>query len=324
MLGRRTFLGVAGSAAAVSAARAQPASPVVGFLMLSTEEGLMAALRRGLERGGYVEGRNVAMLVRSADGRFEQLPQLAAELVERRVSVILAWGSSVPARAAKAATTTIPIVFAYGGDPVGDGLVPNFNRPGGNVTGVTVSSIGLLGKRLEMARAIVPGLADVGLLVNTKTGSLAQAQIANALEAAPRLGLRVHLLDVSSEEEIERAFATIERSKFGALVMSTDPLFAYTLRHQVVARAARYRLPVVFGSRTGPDAGGLISYGTKPEEAWQQAGIYAARILKGEKAGDLPVIQGARFETVVNLKTARALGLQIPPSVLAGADEVIE
>jgi putative ABC transport system substrate-binding protein len=298
--------------------------PVVGLLTISLDGGVMAALRRGLERGGFVEGRNVAIVVRSADGEFERFPQLAAELVERQVSVILTWGSSVPAQAAKAATNKIPIVFSYGGDPVADGLVPNFNRPGGNVTGVTVSGSALLAKRLELARSIVPGLTDVALLINSKTGSLAQGQTAAAQAAAPQLGLTVHIVDATGEEEIDRAFATLKRPKIGALILSTDPLFAFSRRHQIVALAARYRLPTIFGLRTGPDAGGLISYGTMAEDAWEQAGGYVARILKGEKAADLPIIQGTRFETVVNLKTAKALGLEIPPSVLAAASEVIE
>ena len=321
---RRAFFGAIGCAAAFPAARAQQALPVVGFLTISVDDGVMAAMRRGLERGGFVEGRNVAIVVRSADGQFDRVAQLAAELVERQVSVILAWGSSVPARAAKAATNKIPIVFLYGGDPVADGLVPNFNRPGGNITGVTLSNSALLAKRLELARSIVPGLTDVAVLVNPKAGSLAQGQIADAQAAAPQLGLGVHIVDGGSQAEIDRVFATLERPKIGALVMSTDPLFSFTHRHQIVALAARHRLPTIFGLRTGPDAGGLISYGTNADDANEQAGAYVARILKGEKAADLPIIQGTRFETVVNLKTAKALGLEIPPSVLAAANEVIE
>ena len=291
---------------------------------MSVDAVVMAAIRRGLERGGYVDGRNVAIVVRSADGDFDRLPQLAAELVERPVSVILAWGSSVPARVAKAATSKIPIVFLYGGDPIADGLVPNFNRPGGNITGVTLSNSALLAKRLELARSMVPGLTDVAVLINPRTGALAQGQIRDAEAAAPRLGLKVHFFEASSEDELERTFASLERAKIGALVLSTDPLFSFALRHQIVALATRYRLPTIFGLRTGPDAGGLISYGTNIVDANEQAGTYVARILKGDRAGDLPILQGTRFETVVNLKAAKALGLQIPLQVLGAADEVIE
>lgn len=325
---RRALLGASGwgalACAASFPAHAQPAMPVVGILITSVDETVMAAIRRGLERGGYVEGRNVAIVVRSAEGDFERLPQLAAELVERQVSVIVAWGSNVPGRVAKAATSKIPIVFLYGGDPIADGLVRNFNRPGGNVTGVTLSNSALLAKRLELARSVVPGLADVAVLINPKTGPLAQGQVKDAEAAAPKLGLRPHFFEASSNEELDRAFAAMQGAKVGALVTSTDPLFSFALRHKVVALAAQYRLPTIYGLRTGPDSGGLISYGTDIVSANEQVGAYVARILKGDRAGDLPVVQGARFETVINLKTAKAIGLQIPPQVLRSADEVIE
>jgi putative ABC transport system substrate-binding protein len=320
---RRTFLGAV-SGSAVLPAWAQSPMPTIGVLATTVDERVMAPMRRGLEAGGYVEGRNVTIVYRSAEGQFDRLPALAAELVARPVSVIYAWGSPLPTRAAKAATTTIPIVFGYGGDPVADGMVPNFNRPGGNVTGVTMSSSDLVPKRLELVRRVMPNVTEVGLLVNTKTGTLAQAQIKDAERAAPLLGLGIHLFDVSTAEEVERAFATVEQRKLGAMVLSTDPLFGFGLLPQIVESSVKHRVPTIYASRVGPDAGGLIGYGTNPADAWRQSGVHIARVLKGEKPGDLPIIQGTRFETVVNLKTAKALGLDIPASVLAAADEVIE
>jgi putative ABC transport system substrate-binding protein len=320
---RRAFLG-AMSGSAVLPAWAQSSPPTIGVLATTVDERVMAPLRRGLEAGGYVEGRNVTIVYRSAEAQFDRLPALAAELVARPVSIIYAWGSPLPARAAKAATTRIPIVFAYGGDPVADGLVPNFNRPGGNVTGVTLSSSELVPKRLELVRRMLPNVTEVGLLVNMKTGSLAQAQIKDAERAAPLLGLGIHIFDASTGEEIERAFAAVEQRKLGAMVLTTDPLFGFGLLAQIVASSVKHRIPTIYASRVGPDAGGLIGYGTSPIDAWRQSGVHIARILKGEKPGDLPVIQGTRFETVVNLKVAKALGVEIPTSVLAAADEVIE
>jgi putative ABC transport system substrate-binding protein len=298
--------------------------PTVGVLAMTIEERVMAAVRGALASDGFAEGRNFAFVLRSAEGRFERVPQLAVELVARQVSVFFAWGSAAPARAAKVATASIPIVFAYGGDPVADGLVASLNRPGGNVTGATLNSSALIPKRLELARTILPRVGDAALLVNLRTGSLAQGQIGAAEAAGQSLGLRIHVVDAGNEEEIDRAFATVDRRRLGVLIVTTDPLFSFSRRDQIVALAAQYRVPTVYGSRNGPDLGGLVSYGPKTDETWRQAGAYLARILKGEKPGDLPVIQGARFETVVNLKTARALGLDIPMSVLAAADEVIE
>jgi putative ABC transport system substrate-binding protein len=319
---RRRFLGALAGSAALPAG-AQPSLPTVGVLAMTIEAPVMEAMRNGLASGGYVEGRNVEIVLRSAEGQFDRLPQLAAELVGGSVSVLYAWGSPLPARAAKAATATIPIVFAYGGDPVADGLVPNFNRPGGNVTGVTMSNSALIPKRLELVRALLPRVTEVALLVNSTTGTLAQGQIRDAEAAAPLLGLRIDVGDGSSEDDLVRAFVTIDERKLGALVVTTDPLF-FARRQQIVALAARYKLPTVYGGRSFADSGGLISYGTRTEDSWQQAGGYIARVLKGEKPGDLPIIQGARFETVVNLRTARTLGLDIPTGVLAAADEVIE
>jgi len=321
---RRTLLGGL-SGLAVLPARAQQSMPTVGILATVLDDSMLMPMRGGLAEGGYVEGRNLAILYRSADGQFDRLPRLAAELVDRQVSVILAWGTPVPARVAKAATTAIPIVFAYGGDPVADGLVANFNRPGGNVTGVTLSNGALIPKRLELVRDVVPGVTDVALLVNLRSEGLAEAQIRAADRAAPQLGLRVHVVDAGGEADLDRAFATIERLRLGAVVVSTDPVFSVAAgRQRTVALSARHRLPTVYGGRSGPDAGGLISYGTVSSDTWRRAGGYVARILKGEKPGDLPVVQGTLFETVVNLKTARALGLAIPAKVLAAADEVIE
>lgn len=321
---RRTLLGGL-SGSAVLPAWAQPSIPIIGVLATMLEDRFLVPMRRGLADGGYVEGRNLTMFFRSADGQLDSLPRLTADLVERQVSVILAWGTAIPARVAKATTTTIPIVFAYGGDPVADGLVPNLNSPGGNLTGVTLNNSALIPKRMELVRDVVPGVSDVALLVNSRSESLAQAQIRDAEKAAPLLGLRVHVVDVGSEADFDPAFATIERLKLGAVVVSTDPLFASLAgRQRTVALSAKHGLPTVYGGRSGPDAGGLMSYGTVSSDTWRRAGDYVARILKGAKPGDLPVIQGALFETVLNLKAAKALGLVIPTKVLAAADEVIE
>ena len=236
--------------------------------------------------------------------------------------MILAIGSSVPALAAKAATGTIPIVFAYGGDPVGDNLVASFNRPGGNVTGITFIGTTLTTKRLELLREIAPGVTDIGLLVNP-TSTMAEVQIKDAGDAAQILGQRLHVVNVGSEGEIDAAFAAISQLRVGALLIGTAPIFAVR-RDQLVALTARYGIPSIYGLREYPDAGGLMSYGASRADTWYQAGVYVGRILKGAKPADLPVVQPTKFEFVINLKTAKALGLDAPPSLLAIADEVIE
>jgi ABC-type uncharacterized transport system substrate-binding protein len=273
----------------------QPAMSVIGLL---TARGLdvdeLKSIEKGLNEGGYVEGRNLAIVYRSADGQLDRLAALATDLVDRKVSVILAIGGPVPARAAKTITSTIPIVFAYGGDPVGDNLVASFNRPSGNVTGITFIGTTLAAKRLELLREIAPGMTDVGLLVNPK-GTLAEIPVKDVGEATNRLGLHLHVTNVSSESEIDAAFAALSQMKIGGLIVGTDPIFG-THRDQLVAMTARYKIPAIYGLRDYPAAGGLMSYGGSRADTWERAGVYVARILKGAKPADLPVMQPTKFE----------------------------
>jgi putative tryptophan/tyrosine transport system substrate-binding protein len=279
--------------------------------------------RAGLEESGYVEGRNLTVIYRSAENQFDRLPALAAELVKSQVSVIFATGSPVPARSAKAATLTIPIVFAYGGDPVSDGLVASFNRPGGNVTGATFIGTALTAKRMSLLRDILPHVSDVAVLVNPK-GTLAEAQIGDAKAAAQALGLALHIINATSESEFDEAFATMSRLKVGAFFPSTDPLFGLNGRGLHITMAYRYGIPAICNGRVDAVAGGLLSYGPDLADTWRQAGVYVGRILKGERPSELPVVQPTKFELVINLKTAKLLGIDIPPTILTRADEVIE
>jgi ABC-type uncharacterized transport system substrate-binding protein len=321
---RREFIKViAGSAVTawpLAAHTQQRAMSVIGLLTPRNLQFFeLNAVQKGLNEGGYFEGRNLAIMYRSADGQFDRLSTLAADLVASKVSVILAIGSPVPARAAKAATSTIPIVFAYGGDPIIDGLVASFNRPGGNITGATFIGAILTAKKLELLREIAPGATDIGLLVNP-TGTLAEIQIKDAIQ---ELGQRLHVTNVSSGGEIEGAFNTMSKLKVGALLVGTDPIF-FLYRDQLVALAARYKIPTIYTTGDYCKAGGLMSYGASILNTISQAGGYVARILKGEKPADLPVIQPTKFELVINLKTAKALGLTVPAQLLTRADEVIE
>jgi len=322
---RREFISLLGYAATWPlVAHAQP-SPIsfIGLLAATNVPNWQfRSIQKGLSEGGYIEGGNLAIMYRSADGQFNLLSSLADDLVARKVSVILAVGGPVPARAAKAATSTIPIVFAYGGDPVRDNLVASLNRPGENVTGVTFIGTALTTKKLELLREIVPRVTDIGLLVNP-TGSLAEVQIRDLKEAVKGLGQRLHAADVSSESDIDAAFAALSQSKVGALVIGTDPVFAL-YRGQIIALAARYKIPAIFNIREYCEVGGLMSYGASLTDMWRQAAIYVSRILKGQKPADLPVLQPTKFELVINLKTAKALGLTVPAALLARADEVIE
>jgi putative ABC transport system substrate-binding protein len=323
---RREFIQFLGSAALVGAssrAGAQ-ATPTMGLLSsIALQSWTVDAIRSGLEDTGFVEGRNLTTITRVADGKFELLPALATDLVSRHVSVIFATGSPVPARVAKAATGTIPIVFAYGGDPVADGLVASLNRPGGNVTGATFIGAELTGKRMELLQQIVPRLADVALMVNPK-GTLADGQINDAQAAAAKLNLRLHVIAVSHESEFDEAYATANRLKVGGLMVGTDPLFGFVGVQATVSLAERYRIPAIYGSRRYIENGGLISYGPNLPDTWRQAAVYAGRILKGEKPSGLPVVMPTRFETVINTKAAMALGLAIPDRLLVSADQVIE
>jgi putative tryptophan/tyrosine transport system substrate-binding protein len=315
---------LSGVAAWPLAARAQqPAVPFVGLLAAGTVPNWQfRSIQKGLNEGGYIEGRNLAIMYRSAGGEFELLSSLADDLVASKVAAILAVGGPVPARAAKAVTSTIPIVFAYGGDPVRDNLVASLNRPGGNVTGVTFIGTTLTTKKLELLQEVVPGITDIGLLVNP-TGTLADVQIKDMKEAVEGLSRRLQVANVSSESEIDAAFAALSQSKVGALVIGTDPIFAL-YRGQIIALAARYKIPAIYNIREYCEVGGLMSYGASLTDTWRQAAIYVSRVLKGEKPANLPVLQPTKFELVINLKTAKALGITVPPTLLATADEVIE
>ena len=322
---RRNFLGVLGGAAAWPvAAWAQQPVPVVGLLTaINLPDWATDAIRAGLGEAGYVEGRNLTIVSLSAEGHFDRLPELAAELVNRKVAVILATSSPVPARVAKAATSTIPIVFAYGSDPVVDGLVDSLNRPGGNVTGATFIGVALVAKRMEVLRQIVPEVRDVALLVNPQ-GTLAERQIKEARAAARNLGQDLHVITTTSEVELDTAFANMSQSKLGAFVVSTDPFFGFFARDRLATLSLRYKIPGIYNGSDEVAAGGLISYGPRKADTWRQAAVYVGRILNGEKPSDLPVVQPTKFEMIINLKTARELGLTIPPTLLGLADEVIE
>ena len=322
---RRDFMIALGGAAAAWPLQAQqPAGAVMGLLTSTNlADWTTDAIRDGLQEQGYAEGRNLTVILRSADGRFDRLPELAADLVNRQVALIFATGSPVPARVAKAATTKIPIVFAYGGDPIADGLVESLNKPGGNVTGATFIGSALLAKRMELLRQIVPEVTDVALLVNPK-GTLAERQIKDAMAAAERLHQRVHVLNMSTVAEIDTAFEAMSQLKIGAYIVSTDPFFGFIGHDRLLELAGRYKLPGIFNARQETGAGGLVSYGPILSDTWRQAGVYAGSILKGAKPSELPVMQPTRFETVINLRTAKQLGLTIPPSLLTLADEVIE
>jgi putative ABC transport system substrate-binding protein len=325
-LKRREFITLVGGAAAAwpLAARAQqPAMPVIGFLRstsLAFSVPMVAAFRQGLTAAGFNEGQNVAIEYRFADNQLGRLPGLVAELISLPVAVIVANVNA--ALAAKAATTAVPIVFATGSDPIVDGLVASLNRPGGNVTGVSFVS-GLLGaKRLDMLRQLVPAAATMAMLVGTDTLE-ARIERRDVELAAQALGQQLIIAPVSSEGEFDGAFTSIVGRGAKALLVGTGP-FLTSNRERIVGLAARHAIPAVYAVREFVVVGGLMSYGASIAEAYRQAGIYAGRVLKGEKPADLPVMQSTKFELVINLKTAKALGLDVPTTLLAAADEVIE
>lgn len=324
---RRWFLAtlVAALAVAPRAVRGQsPPAPVVGFLnggVPGPFAHLAAGFRKGLAEAGYTEGRDVVIEYRWADGRYARLPALAAELVRLKVGVIVATGGENSALAAREATATIPIVFAIGGDPVAAGLVTSLNRPGGNLTGVTQYTGQLEAKRLGLLREALPTATTIALLVNPSF-ALASASIRDAEEAAAQAGVRLVTVRASAEGELAAALAQVVRQRAGAMIVASDPFFN-TRRDVLVALAAQHRIPAIYEFREFAEAGGLLSYGANLAEGYRQVGLYTGRVLKGARPADLPVWQPTRFELVVNLKAARALGLTIPPAMLVRADEVL-
>ena len=323
MIGRREFITLLGGAAAwpLAARAQQPTMALVGLLAGSQlDDRQLDAVRQGLKEAGYIEGRNIAIKYRSADC-FDRLPALSAALVAHSVAVILTFGPPA-AVAAKAATATIPIVFATGADPVELGLVSSLNRPGGNITGVSFLVTTLAAKRLELLRELVPSATVVGFLVNPANPT-SESQTRDVQAAAVALGLRLPIQSASSEAAIDAAFASFAHQRANAVIVGTDQFFG-TRHDQLVGLAARYAMPAIYYLREAVAAGGLMSYGTSITDAFRLAAAYAGRILKGEKPGDLPVQQTVKFELAINLKTAKALGLTVPPIMQITADEVIE
>jgi len=324
---RREFIAMlGGSAAWPLAARAQqPAIPTIGFLSTASPASIapfVDGLRRGLEASGFIEGKNLAVEYRWADDQSDRLPTLAAELVARRVAVIVTGAATAAALAAKAATSTIPIVFTIGADPVRAGLVDSMSRPTGNVTGVSFLSNALVTKQLQLLQALLPPASVIGVLVNPNNPNSA-SDVERTQAAAASLRLQVHVANVVSVRDIDTAFESLARTQSAALLVLPDTLFVGA-RKRLAEIAAVRKLPAVYSNRLYVEDGGLMCYGSSQVVAFREAGIYAGRILRGEKPSDLPVIQSTRFELVVNLKTAKALGLELPPTLLALADEVIE
>jgi putative ABC transport system substrate-binding protein len=322
---RREFITLLGGATAgwPLATRAQQAMPVIGYFHFATPgyTPAAAAFLQGLKETGYIDGQNVAIEYRWAEGQYDRLPAMAADLVDRKVDLIAAFGPPL-ARAAKNATSTIPIVFEVGNDAVAAGLVASLARPGGNATGLSILFTQLTPKRLELLCELIPQARTIALLVNPNSPT-AEPSIRGTQEAARAKGLRLSILNASTEREIDAAFATLVDSHADGLIVAADPFFD-TKREQLVAPAAYYKIPTIYFAREATASGGLISYGSSLGAVYRQMGIYAGRILKGEKPADLPVEQPTKFEMVINLKTAKALGLDVPLSMLARADEVIE
>jgi putative ABC transport system substrate-binding protein len=328
---RRYLIALTGLAAAMSALPSfgalaqQPGQLTIGLLH-STSQGyfsnFLSSVRNGMSESGLVDAQNVPIEYRWAEGHPDRLPALAADLVQRRVTVIFAVGGTAPAHAAKAATSTIPIVFISASDPIKAGLVSSLNRPGGNVTGVSLIGSELEAKRLALLHQLLPAAATISVLINP-TYPDADRERRELLQAADTLKQRIEFTSASTADEIDAAFATMAQQHAGAVLVAQD-IFFNTRFAQIVALAARYRLPAIYNQREYAAGGGLLSYGTHFADGYRQAGVYIGKILKGEKPADLPVQQPTRFEMVINLKTAKALGLDIPPTLLALADEVIE
>jgi putative ABC transport system substrate-binding protein len=324
---RRDFITLLGGAAVawpLAAGAQQPAMPVIGFLEPTspdTNADRLRAFRKGLKETGFVEGENVAIAYRSAEDKYARLPDLAAELVRLKVAVIAT--PTVGALAAKAATKTIPIVFIASEDPVRLGLVASLARPGGNLTGINFFSAELVAKRLELLRELVPAAVRVAVLVNPTNATTTESTLRDVTAAAQAMGLQIQVFNASTSREINAAFATLVRERPDALFVGSDP-FLTTRRVQLAHLATRHAVPATYSQRQTVEVGGLMSYGSDNTDAWRQVGAYAGRILKGAKPADMPVVQASKFELVINAETARLLGLTVPPSLLARADEVIE
>jgi putative tryptophan/tyrosine transport system substrate-binding protein len=327
-MNRREFITLLGGAAAwpLAARAQQPGMPVIGFLNPQSPDGHAGRLRgfrQGLKDAGFIEGENLAIEYRWAEGQFDRLPALAAELVRRQVSVIAATGGPASPMAAKAATTTIPIVFISAEDPVRLGLVASLARPGGNLTGINFLNNELAAKRMELLRELVPGAARVAVLVNPANATTAETTLRDAQAAARAMGLQVQVLNAGTSREINAAFASLGRERPDALFVGGDGFF--NSRHvQIVNLASRHAVPATYADRLMAEAGGLMSYGSDIMDAWRQLGVYVGRILKGAKPADMPVVQSSKFELVINAETARMLGLTVPATLLASAEEVIE
>ena len=326
---RRDFITLVGGTAAacpLAAHAQQSAIPVIGFLNPTSPDGMterLRAFRQGLKETGYVEGENVLVEYRWAEGRYDRLPRLAAELVRQRVAVIVATGGTVTPLAAKAATTSIPVVFIIPEDPAKLGLVASLARPGGNLTGINIFNLELTAKRLELLRELVPGVARVAVLVNPTNATTTETTLRDVETAARAMALQIEVRNASTSFEINAVFAGFGREQPDALFVGGDPFFG-SRRVQFATLTAHYSIPTTYTSREYPEAGGLMSYGASFPDTFRQAGTYAGRILKGVKPADLPVVQASKFELVINVETARMLGLTVPPMLLARADEVIE
>jgi putative ABC transport system substrate-binding protein len=324
---RREFITLLGGAAVTwpLPARAQQAMPLIGFLSSRSpgeSAGVVAAFRQGLTETGFVEGQNLTIAFRWAEGRYDRLPALAAELVSLRVAVLYAAGGPPAALAAKAATSVIPIVFSAASDPVGLGLVASLSRPGGNVTGMSLFASDLWAKNVELLKELVPTASVMAYLVNPSTPNVA-SYLKGAADAAGALGIDIHILNASTEHELDEAFASLAKLRVGGLIVPNEP-YLDSQRDRITALAARYAVPALYNLREYVVAGGLASYGPSLPDSYRRAAMYVGRILKGEKPADLPVQVPTKFEFVINLKTAKALGLIVPPTLLARADEVTE
>jgi len=326
---RREFITLLGGAAAawpLSARAEQAGMPVIGFLNSQSPDGYTERLRgfrQGLKEAGFIEGENVAIEYRWAENQLDRLPTLATDLVRRRVAVVVALGSPNLAMVAKAATTTIPIVFIVGEDPVRFGLVASLARPGGNITGINLFNNEINAKRLTLLRELIPTAVGAAVLVNPTNASIAETTARDVETAAHALGLRLQVHNAGTSREIDATFATFAGERPDALFVAGDP-FYNSRRVHLVHLASHHRLPTIYASRAYPDIGGLMSYGTDVTDSYRQSGVYTGRILKGAKPAQLPVVQASKFEFVINAQTARMLGLTLPPSLLATADEVIE